>query len=378
MKKGLVLLAAASGMVLAGCTSQSADGTISVESSNDACKLSATSAPAGNVTFSVKNTGSQVTEFYILASDGLQVVSEVENIGPGITRELVTQLTQGDYFSSCKPGMKGDGIRAPFKVTASTASPSVNADTAKLLQQATANYVAYVQDQSQQLLVQTEKFATAFAAGDTAQAKALYAQTRMHYERIEPVAESFGDLDPKLDLRETDLEKGQVWTGWHRAEKDLWPPAGYTPMTQAQRQQLADELVADTKQLNTKVQNLTLTPAQLANGAKGLLDEVATSKVTGEAEKWSHTDLYDFQANVEGARIAFRVLEPVVQQKNPQLATQINEKFASLQTLLDKYKTQDGGYVTYDQLTPEQVKELSAAVDALSEPLSKLTTTVVN
>jgi len=205
----------------------------------------------------------------------------------------------------------------------------------------------------------------------------LYPEARMHWERIEPVAESFGDLDPLLDLREADLEEGQIWTGWHRLEKDLWPPAsGYTALSSSERSALAEQLVSDTTELVTQIEALTFDPTQLGNGAKELLDEVATGKVTGEEEIWSHTDLWDFQANVDGARIAFEVLQPALETKDPALAALLALRFAELQTLLDNYRV-GTGFVFYDELTEAQVQELAAAVDALSEPLSQLTGAVV-
>ncbi len=148
-------------------------------------------------------------------------------------------------------------------------------------------------------------------------------------------------------------------------------------MTEKQRQELAEQLVADTAVLNQRVRELEFTPDQLSNGAKELLDEVATGKVTGEEEIWSHTDLWDFQANVDGARVAFEELKPVVEQKNPDLATELTTRFRQLQQRLDRYRDGDG-FVLYTDLTPEQVKDLAAAVDAVSEPLSRLTTTVVS
>ena len=79
------------------------------------CKLSsATSAPSGALTFAVTNGGTKVTEFYLYGEDGLRIVGEVENIGPGITRELVMKVEPGNYITACKPGMVGEGIRAPF------------------------------------------------------------------------------------------------------------------------------------------------------------------------------------------------------------------------------------------------------------------------
>lgn len=366
---------------VAGCTTNepaaSGDGTISVTSTSDACTLSTATAPGGTVKFEVKNEGNQVTEFYLLAEDGLRIVGEVENIGPGLSRDLVVMAPEGKYITACKPGMVGDGIRADFALSAAPAGQSVSADRAELQKQAVTLYSAYVKDQTEQLLAGTKEFAQAFTEGDDAKARELYPAVRMHWERIEPVAESFGDLDPILDAREADLEPGQKWTGWHRAEKDLWPPAtGYTAMTPAERKVLAEKMVADTVELQARVLELSFTPDKLANGAKELLDEVATGKVTGEEEIWSHTDLWDFQANVDGARIAYEDLKPLLGDSDAELDASLDAKFAALQKLLDTHKKGDG-FTYYNELSEAQIKELSTAVDALAEPLSKLTAAVV-
>jgi iron uptake system component EfeO len=363
-----------------GCTDNnatSAGGAIPVASTDDKCVVGSTEAPSGNLVFDVKNNGSKVTEFYLLAGDGLRIVGEVENIGPGLTRQLVVTAGPGVYFTACKPGMVGDGIRAAFTVTDSGTPVGPTGEIAELLALATDQYASYVRDQATQLVTKTEQFAALYVAGDDAEARPLYPDARMHWERIEPVAESFGDLDPRLDLREADLEEGQAWTGWHRIEKDLWPPANdYTPMSQTERSAMAEMLVADTQELFDRVQDLTFNPDQLGNGAKELLDEVATGKVTGEEEIWSHTDLWDFQANVDGARIAFEVLQPALQTKDQALAEVLTARFAALEALLDLYRNGDG-FVLYTDLTPSQAKELSDAVNALSEPLSQLTAAVV-
>ncbi len=378
------ILGAAALFVLAGCTdnnptagSSSGDPrALTVSSTDDACTLSATTAPSGKLAFSVTNQGSKITEFYLLAEDGLRIVAEIENIGPGLSRDLVLNAPAGKYITACKPGMVGEGIRANFTVTDSGAKIDNGTDQQQI-DAANKAYGGYVRDQAGQLLTKTQAFAAAVIAGDDDKARALYPVARVHWERIETVAESFGDLDPQMDAREADLEPGQEWTGWHRLEKDLWPARAknYTKLTAAERKTLADKLVADTVELNKRVQTMTFTVDQIANGARGLLDEVATGKVTGEEEYWSRTDLWDFQANVDGARIAWQGLQPLLQKKDPALDKQLATRFAELQKLLDQHKQGDG-FVTYDQLTKAQIKELSDAVNALSEPLSKLANAV--
>jgi len=369
------------GLALAGCsgadtTAESADGVaaITVSSTDTECQLTADESPAGVVSFSVRNEGNQVTEFYLYAQDGQRIIGEVENIGPGLTRDLIVTAAPGTYETACKPGMAGDGIRAPFQVI-DTGDDSVGAQDIDA-ETATAAYATYVRSQAKELLARTKAFAQVYKDGDDDAARADYATTRMYWEAIEPVAESFGDLDPKLDLREADLEPGQRWTGWHRIEKDLWPPKRYDALTPSQRAKLADQLVKDTETLERRVVKLSYTPDQLANGAKELLDEVATGKVTGEEEIWSHTDLYDFQANVDGARVAFEALEPIVAKRDPQLAEQLSQRFDEIQQELAKYQQADG-FISYTELSPQQVRTLARGVDALSEPLSKLTAVVV-
>ena len=378
------LVAGLSLPALAACTSNSNSGdavdgrAISVTSSDDACDLSAETAPSGRLVFKVKNTGSKVTEFYLYAADGKRIVGEAENIGPGLSRALVVNAGAGTYVPTCKPGMTGSGIRKALTVTASGDESNATGAAQRQIEDANTAYQEYVEDQSTQLLAGTKAFVAAYKAGDDARARTLYPSVRVHWERIEPVAESFGDLDPRMDAREADLEEGQKWTGWHRLEKDLWPPADqeYAALTKAERARYADQLMADTQTLHGRIGTLTFTVDQIGNGAKSLLDEVATGKVTGEEEIWSHTDLYDFSANIDGARVAFEGLRPVLRVKEPALEKHIARRFATLETMLDRYRVGAAGFVSYDKLTTEQVKELSDAVNALSEPLSHLTAAV--
>jgi iron uptake system component EfeO len=378
------LVAALALPALAACTDNTTSGsasgderTIDVTSTDTSCTLSSDRAPSGNLVYKIKNAGTKVTEFYLYGEDGLRIVGEVENVGPGLSRDLVINVPAGDYVPTCKPGMVGQGIRTAFTVSRSSSGGSVSGASAAQVATANTQYQAYVRDQTRQLLAGTEAFVAAYKAGQDQRARSLYARTRVHWERIEPVAESFGDLDPKMDLREADLEPGQRWTGWHRIEKDLWAPSSAAKaLTAAQRATFADDLLANTRTLSARVQKLSFTVDQIGNGAKSLLDEVATGKVTGEEEAWSHTDLYDFQGNVDGARVAFEGLKPVLTEKDPALMKQIQARFTALQDLLDRHRVGSERFVSYTTLSKPQVKALSDAVNALSEPLSKLTAAV--
>ena len=386
-----VSVSAAALLVLSACvannpTTDDADSTaLTVDSSASDCAVSASEAPSGNINFQITNSGDQVTEFYLLADDELRIVGEVENVGPGISRDLVVQAQPGDYFTVCKPGMIGDGIgNAAFAVTGDKVK--LAGDEQEQVDAAATNYVAYIKDQVAQLVTGTDTFLAAYLAGDDETARATYATTRANYERIEPVAESFGDLDPEIDFREADVAPDDEWTGWHRIEKDLFPPAAadnggveYVALTPEERSYYADKLKKNTQQLYDAVHasDYTVTIDAISNGAIGLLEEVASGKITGEEEIWSHTDLWDFQANLEGARVAYEGVRDIVETKDPELVKTLDTRFGDLEQQLAAYGSLDKGFVYYNELTKPQVKALSDGVNALSEPLSKLTATLV-
>ncbi|GAA0956980.1 peptidase M75 family protein [Kribbella koreensis] len=361
---GAVLLLAG----LTGCAddkpaagAEDGTGPVTVKATDSECGLSRTDVKSGTSTFSVSNGGSKVTEFYVYA-EGDRVMGEVENIGPGLKRELIVELPTGKYQAVCKPGMVGDGIRGDLTVTGDAAA-QVDEDTA--LKQAADSYQRYVNSQAIALEQKTAEFVTAVKAGDVAKAKELFPVSRTYWERIEPVAESFGDLDPKIDARVNDVEPGTEWTGYHRIEQALWEKN-----TTAGMAKYADQLLVDVKTVVAKAKVVKLNPLQLANGAKELLDEVATGKVTGEEDRYSHTDLWDFQANVEGSQAAVQALRPALQQRDPALVTTLDTNFKAVFAALDKYRVGDG-FKPYTATDAEK-KELGAVVDALAEPVSKV------
>ncbi|MCZ7376763.1 iron uptake system protein EfeO [Micromonospora sp. WMMC250] len=342
-----------------------AGSAIVVKASDTACEVGTTDLDAGTATFKITNSGAKVTEFYVYA-DGDRVMGEVENIAPGLSRELHVELPAGTYQTACKPGMSGKGIRGALKVSGS-AQP-LTADAA--LGDASANYQRYVKSQTTALLAKTEEFVAAVKAGDVAKSKALYPVARTYWERIEPVAEIFGDLDPKIDGREEVVEEGMEFTGFHRIERDLWQSGDIS-----KDGPIADRLLVDVKEIVAKANAEKLSPLQLANGAKELLDEVASGKITGEEDRYSHTDLWDFAANLEGSKAAVSALRPALQQRSPELVTQLDTEFANVEALLGKHRDGDG-WKLHTALSKPELKELSDGINALAEPISKVAAAV--
>ena len=346
---------------------QEAADTITVAATDDACDVATGELAAGTHQFQVTNSGDQVTEFYVYA-EGDRVMGEVENIAPGLTRELLVELPAGDYETACKPGMVGDGIRSGLTVTGEAAQLSED----ETLAQAGADYQRYVRSQTGALVEQTTAFADAVRAGDVEGAKALFPVARTYWERIEPVAEVFGDLDPRIDGREGDQAEGEDFTGYHRIEQALWVDGSTEGMAP-----YADQLQADVQEVAGLADDTTLDPLQLANGAKALLDEIATGKITGEEDRYSHTDLWDFAANLEGSEAAVQALRPYLEEADPDLVAEIDERFAAAEAELEQYRSSDG-WVLYDQLTQEQLRGLSDSITALTESVSRVAAVVAD
>ena len=195
---------------------------VTVTATDTGCTLANTNLAAGVSRFTITNTGSKITEFYVFQGD--KALGEVENISPGTSRKVSMELVAGSYQGVCKPGMVGDGIKQAFTVTGTATALSED----EKLATAVTNYKAYALSQVDLLIPKTKEFTDAIRAGDVAQAKALYPVARTYYEAIEPVAESFGDLDPAIDARDGDLDPG-----WSGPDSTSWSSTCGWPTTSA-------------------------------------------------------------------------------------------------------------------------------------------------
>lgn len=400
-----------------GSGEQAAGGPIAVTLTDDDCELSATTFPAGVITFEITNEGTVPNEFEVLAEDQLRIISEQENLGPGTSVSLTVSLEEGTCYAACKPNMVGDLVGVTELTVTEGAAEAVDADTADLEEQAVVAYTAYVRDQVGQLVTATQEFTEAYLAGDTELAQALFPQARRYYERIEPTAEAFGiqepgDLDVALDIRIQDLaadagtevtapEVLAGWTGWHRIEADLFSDdEAFAFPDDAARQDVADGLNETTQQLYDFVygtvdgagEPFELTLQDVVNGASSLMNEVASSKIVGEEDTFSHTDLDDFQANLDGARVAYGTVQTLTENADADLAATIDERFAAVQAELDQHvdgTSPDGepAYVDYSTIAAvqedageapgedaytEAQRALSRTINALAESLSQV------
>lgn len=237
--------------------------------------------------------------------------------------------------------------------------PEVNA--------AAVDYRDYVLDQVDLLLTATTTFTDAVRAGDIPGAQAGFAPSRQPWERIEPVAGLIPDIDAAVDARADAFttEADPAWTGWHRLEYLLWEKNTTDGATE-----LADQLDADLADMASELRNLPIAPLAAARGAGELVQEVSEGKITGEEDRYSHTDLWDFAANIEGAQAVVGAFTAPLQRLDPELLAGLEAKFAAVTDGLAPYADGDGGYVSYEELTDADRTALQAALATLSEDLA--------
>ncbi|GAA4663780.1 iron uptake system protein EfeO [Frondihabitans cladoniiphilus] len=384
-------LAAATALALAGCATNTSASSASTSSSgvnkvaitltgggSDACAVSTTSVPAGPVTFTVTNKSSTgISEVELLQDQ--KILGEKENLAPGLAAASFTVTLGGGKYQVYCPNASKE--LTDFTVTGKAASAS-NSSAATLLKTGSKQYATYVDDQVSTMVDTTTALQTAIDSGDLTAAQTAYAKARPYYERIESDVDGFikpgfkatdnsGNLDYLIDMRASNLDPAVGWHGYHAVERDLFQAGAITDSTKS----LAAELTANVTELKKLAPTLSYKPEDLANGAASLLEEVQSEKVTGEEEAFSHIDLVDLAANVEGAEEAFAYLRPGLTKLDPTLTKSIVAQFQATDALLDKYRDANalGGYVSYtDALKASDANTLSQQVQALQDPLSQL------
>jgi iron uptake system component EfeO len=353
----------AASLAACGSSHDAAAGTktMSFQLTDAGCEPHTAKAPAGPLSFEVENAGTaKVTEFEVL--DGETILGEKENLSEGLSGSFSLTLEKGRYTLYCPGGSDERGSLAVSGELKSSERPQVEA--------AVSRYRAYLEKNTAELVANTRPFVAAVLAGDAARARSLYAPARVPYERIEPVAESFGDLDPRIDARENDVPPSE-FEGFHRIERALWEEGTAKGMAA-----VAKRLLADVEELAAKVATVDLQAVQIANGANELLSEVSASKITGEEERYSHVDLVDFEANVEGAEAAFDAVQPLLSGTDPRLAREIEVDFRAVYAALKPYR-RGSGFVTYTELTQADTRKLAQSIDALAEKLSQVPAAIV-
>ena len=271
-------------------------------------------------------------------------------------------------LAACGGQSPQDAATADVGDAAATAAAGTTIDPAELVEPI-AMYKLYVSEQTEQLVADTRRFVEVVKAGDNETAAQLYAPGRQSWERIEPIAELFSDLDASMDARADDYKGGESdpgFTGWHRLEYAIFSEKSLEGMDE-----IADRLMADTLDLQARIADLPLEPRAVVGGPAVLIEEVAATKISGEENRYSGTDLWDFRANVDGSQKIVELFRPLIERANPALLADIDANFATVDQALETYRRGDG-WAHYGEVTDADRNTLKGAITALAEQLAQL------
>jgi iron uptake system component EfeO len=383
------IVAASLALVASGCSSSSSgssskgttgaavaagdkSSTVKIELTSQGCEPKPASVPTGAVEFDITNSGAgSVSEAELRTSDKAHILGEQENLTPGLSGGFSLTIRPGTYKINCPGASQPDWT---FKVTGTAAGPHWQGNPQ--LTSAVQGYSAYVKQNTADLVTATQAFCKTISSGNLNRAKQLYTPARMPYEKIEPVAEVWGSLDTSIDGRwENPVTVTSQFTGFHRIEQMLWQDKSLNGAAA-----MCSGLVKNEQQLLTLVSAAQYNPLEMASGATDLINEAGTSKISGEEERYSNTDLPVFEANVQASMQVIELLSPYLQTKAASTVSLIKQRHDAVESLLVKYRATPGyentGYVDYSTVTKADRKQLSAAVNALAEAMSKVSSEV--
>ena len=335
------------------------------------CEPNALTVPAGHASFRIVNRSDRAVEWEIL--DGVLVVEERENIAPGLSQVINANLLPGDYAITC--GLLSNP-RGTLHVTPTAASeaaakarPSMVAFVGPL-----SEFRVYLSSQGTALIKAVTALEQAIADGDLSQAQALYVPARVAYQRLAPAAQRLAELDNGINARADYFEHREQDTGFvgfHRLEYALFQQRdleGLAPVAQ--------RLSADVTTLKQQLLAQSLPPEQLVSLVVRNLNGIAEVRArSGEEERYSHTDLNGFAANLDAARKVVDLLRPLLAKSAADLLPQIDSALSAFDTELNGFKVKDG-YASYDsvgtaqrQQIADKAKALAAALDGIDPAL---------
>lgn len=328
------------------------------------CEPNALTVPAGRASFRIVNRSDRAVEWEIL--DGVLVVEERENIAPGLSQVINANLLPGDYAITC--GLLSNP-RGTLHVTPTAASdaaakakPSMVAFVGPL-----SEFRVYLSSQSNALIKAVAALEQAIAAGDLSQAQALYVPARAAYQRIALAAQRLAELDNAINARADYFEKREqdpAFSGFHRIEYALFQQRNLDGLAP-----VAQRLNSDVATLKQQLLAQSLPPEQLVSIVVRNLHSLADVRASsGEEERYSHTDLNGFAANLFAARKVVDLLRPLLTTSAVELLPKIDSAITALDAELNGLKVQDG-YASYDTVSAAQRKQIADKAKALADAL---------
>ena len=349
---------------LAASKRQAHKDEITVTIHPHSCEPNALNVPAGPASFRIVNRSDRAVEWEIL--DGVLVVEERENIAPGLSQVINARLQPGDYAITC--GLLSNP-RGTLHVTPTTESdaqakarPSMVAFIGPL-----SEFRVYLSSQGTALIKAVSALEQAIQAGDLAQAQALYLPARAAYQRLAPAAQRLGELDNSINARADYFEKREQdpgFVGFHRLEYALFQQRDLSGLAP-----IAQRLLSDVASLKQQLLAQSLPPEQLVSLVARSQRSIAEVRAaSGEEERYSHSDLNGFAANLETTRKVVDLLRPLLAKPAAPLLAQIDGALDALDSQYSALRSTEG-YASYDSVGADQRKRIADQAKVLADAL---------
>ncbi|MFT3972992.1 MAG: imelysin family protein [Amaricoccus sp.] len=345
-------------------TPEPLDGAIMVTVNDDTCDPADLTVPAGKSTFHIHNASQRPLEWEIL--DGVMVVAERENITPGLNATLTERLKAGTYDITC--GLLSNP-RGKLTVVATAASEAAKAaPELRSFIGPLSEYQVYLNRRAGELIEATATLSQAVAAGDLDGARAAWLDARQPWRQMAPVIGRLGDVVNSMDPLADYLEKREAdpgFTGFHRIEYGLWAQGstdGLAPV--------AATLAAEASTLKDRLKQVKLAPGDLAANAAALAGRVVDQATASQAP-YSHSDLAEFSADLDGIAKSARLVQPLVADAAPQSAAALDTALDGARATLDGFKV-DGAFPPYDSVDADGRKRIADAFTKVADTAGAL------
>lgn len=382
MKKSqqLIILAAATTLVLAGCgKTETTEVTKVPVKEGSAALLTSLDQLKGQLdTSKVKDPKKQST---LIENQWASFEDEVKPKFPELyfkVEKFLTPLEAGlkqdklDYATLTSLNNNLKAAITELSTSLADNKGAVNKDVitaSKELQEAAKAYNKYVQEQGKQLVAGLEQLDAAVKSGDLKKAQESYGQSRMPYERIEPIIEAFSELDGVMDARVDDFknEKDPEFTGYHRIEYLL-----FVKKNVKEAEAFSSRLLEDGKKMQQAIAATTIEPSDFIAGVGELMEEAQATKITGEEERWSGATIPVIRANVEGAQAIYDLVKGELKKKDAALDEKISKSLATVIETMNSLSPVGAAWNDFGKMEQAKQIDLKNKLEALAEPLVKM------
>ncbi|MFD0410510.1 iron uptake transporter permease EfeU [Kitasatospora sp. NPDC127116] len=358
-------------VVLAGAVIAISDGkqggSATVAVSEQECGKGFAAPRPGQQVFQMRNTGDKVAEVYLVDPGTGSVYGEIEGLAPGTTRALTATIGSGDYAWRCVPTGGKPVTSAAVHVSGAAVVKAVKPVAEDDLKAPLDSYKEYVGQGLATLVTQSRKLQADVRSGDLATAKADWLAAHLQYASLGAAYGTFADLDGKIDGRPdglADKEKDPGFTGFLRLEYGLWHDRSAEELTP-----VADDLAQNVDQLAHDFPGQDFAPGDLPLRAHEILENTLQFELTGDTDMGSGTNLATAQANLTGTQELLTLLQPLLDERDPQVLVKANAGMKRVGDLLAAAHRPEG-WTPVDRLPADARRQLNGATGELLEDLA--------